>query len=463
MEWYINADINDGYPYNPDLNISPEAVYPPYPAKCFRLDSDINGGYPYLNFLYVISYREPVKQTDKIILYNMDETDFTHFGVRILTPLSCRITEELNGQYELEMEHPVDNDGTWAMIDELDIIKAKGQLFRIYRTVRKMNSDGSRTVQVNARHIFYDLNDRLLTDVRPTECNGQQALDWIMNNTFRASNDIFNEYAFSAKSDIETVNTAYYQNMSPAEAMLGADNCFLNRWGGELYRDNFYFSLNSRREKSLDNAFDILYSVNMFEIEETIDYSDFCSYMIAHDNYGNSFAKSYAFLEGSIPHNFYRSINFNYDEYNFEAFKRDASLYFDTICTPSVNYRVTFADLRDMELYKDFAELQRCEVGDRGIIRNEKLNIFTEQMIVRKVYDAVNDRVESVELGNIKNSLTRNGSYSNIVSDGNSLADKQQKEIHNLKVRTFSSHSALAAYSHNELQEFTYKELGGEL
>ena len=165
MEWYINADINDGYPYNPDLNISPEAVYPPYPAKCFRLDSDINGGYPYLNFLYVISYREPVKQTDKIILYNMDETNFTHFGVRILTPLSCRITEELNGQYELEMEHPVDNDGTWAMIDELDIIKAKGQLFRIYRTVRKMNSDGSRTVQVNARHIFYDLNDRLSEDM----------------------------------------------------------------------------------------------------------------------------------------------------------------------------------------------------------------------------------------------------------------------------------------------------------
>lgn len=458
----ISENLSEGYPYISKIFAKSLKVKEPYPLKSFIINNQFNDGYPYLNFLYTISYCEKVKQNNKIIVYDMHETDFSHFGKRILSPVSCKITEEYNGMYELEMQHIVDEEGTWQQINELDIIKAKGQLFRIYRIIRRMNSDGSKYVEINARHIFYDLNDRLVLDARPTNLNGKQAIDWILTHTYKHQYDIFKDYEYQCYSDIESINTAYYQDMTPVEALIGADNCFLNRWGGELYRDNFYFSINQRRENSQDNAFNILYSLNMFEIEETIDYSDFCSFLLAESNVGSSYHISYAYHENALPHNFYKKVKFTYDEYDFETFCHDVELYFSTVSVPSVSYTVKFADLSDTEMYKDFVDLQRCEVGDKGVIKNEKLNISTVQMVVKKVYDVVNNRTESIELGNIKTSFTGQRRFSNTISDGNSINDKLQSELYDLKLKTLSTHINIANYTHEELEKFTNKELGGE-
>ena len=113
-------------------------------------------------------------------------------------------------------------------------------------------------------------------------------------------------------------------------------------------------------------------------------------------------------------------------------------------------------------MYKDFIGLQRCEVGDKGTIKNEKLNISTVQMVVKKVYDVVNNRTESVELGNIKTSFTGQRKFNNTISDGNSMNDKLQSELYDLKLKTLSTHINLANYTHEELEKFTHKEIGGE-
>ena len=89
---------------------------------------------------------------------------------------------------------------------------------------------------VYARHIWYDLLANFVEDARPTLMNGQGAIDWILGKTHE-------EHNFIGVSDISDISTAYYQNMSPVLAFLGADNAFITRWGGELYRDNFNFSI----------------------------------------------------------------------------------------------------------------------------------------------------------------------------------------------------------------------------
>ena len=70
-----------------------------------------------------------------------------------LSPLSCVISEELNGSYELTMEHPYDETGKWKRIAGEKIILAdtpKGkQPFRIYNVKPEMEK-----ITVNARHIF---------------------------------------------------------------------------------------------------------------------------------------------------------------------------------------------------------------------------------------------------------------------------------------------------------------------
>ena len=42
------------------------------------------------------------------ILFAKTETDFTHNGIgRLVDCISCEVTEERNGIYELEMQYPV--------------------------------------------------------------------------------------------------------------------------------------------------------------------------------------------------------------------------------------------------------------------------------------------------------------------------------------------------------------------
>ena len=84
----------------------------------------------------------------------------------------------LNGKYVLELTHPIDEKDKWQYLIEENIIKADGQLFRIYRTEKNLNY-----IYVSARHIFYDLLHNFLEDVRPTNLNGTAALNWILTGT----------------------------------------------------------------------------------------------------------------------------------------------------------------------------------------------------------------------------------------------------------------------------------------
>ena len=114
-----------------------------------------------------------------ISVYAPNETDFSHNGLRILIPTECTITEVLNGEYSLSITHPRDEWGIWKYVRENYIIKAQGQLFRIYRKTLSMSSDGNYQIKADAMHISYDLNYYFIRDARPTLLTGEQALKYI--------------------------------------------------------------------------------------------------------------------------------------------------------------------------------------------------------------------------------------------------------------------------------------------
>ena len=43
-----------------------------------------------------------------ICVYTPDSTDFSGNGLGPVSPLSCTVTETLNGEWELTLEHPLD-------------------------------------------------------------------------------------------------------------------------------------------------------------------------------------------------------------------------------------------------------------------------------------------------------------------------------------------------------------------
>ena len=49
-----------------------------------------------------------------ICVYAPDSTDFSGNGLGPVSPLSCTVTETLNGEWELTLEHPLDDDGQVA-------------------------------------------------------------------------------------------------------------------------------------------------------------------------------------------------------------------------------------------------------------------------------------------------------------------------------------------------------------
>lgn len=420
--------------------------------------------YATVNFIYVLtppSVITDIPEIDYIIVYDMCETNFTHNGLRILTPISASISEELNGDYSLTLEHYVDNDGAWKSLLEFNIIKACGQLFRIYKKSTRLNSDGTATRTVYAQHIFYDLAHKLIKSCDITGMQGQQALDTIHASIFDDDVDhAYNMYTFKHHSDITDTTTAMYELTSPVACLIGEDNSFVNRLGGYLYRNNFYYSICYQKEHSKNNAFNIVHGINMLEVEEVVDYSEFCTYLHTEDNYGNMYAVAYV-PNSRFPHNYALGKKFNYNENDIEMLHQDMTSYFEERWTPRITYTVKFANLKNAELYKDFINLANYNVGDTGTIYSEELEINTQQTIIKKTIDAVTGETISITLGNFPRSLTRKEKFSNTITRKDNIIDRVISPYRGINVSSEEELKSLA--SEGKLSKnATYYDISGD-
>lgn len=112
------------------------------------------------------------------VLYDAFEKDFTTNGIGLLTDaVSCIVTEERNGTYELTLIYP--EKGHLAKHITRDaIIKAKAndedepQLFRIYKAGKAI---GSNTTW-NAEHISYETNGNPVEKFTVSGVNAQRAM-----------------------------------------------------------------------------------------------------------------------------------------------------------------------------------------------------------------------------------------------------------------------------------------------
>lgn len=197
-----------------------------------------------------------------IILFEEDEQQFTSLGLGVLRDaITCSVTEELNGKYELEMEYPI-NGQFYSKIKPERIIFAKpnpyadAQPFRIYSI--SIPIDG--TVTVNAEHISYDMNSIPVAAFSAN--NFDEALMKIQNgfigidsNPFKLINgkSIDNKYSLSFKT------TAPYS----MKAIISGDdeNSIVAKYKAEIEYDKFYVKFLSRRGS--DRGVKISYSKNM--------------------------------------------------------------------------------------------------------------------------------------------------------------------------------------------------------
>lgn len=350
-----------------------------------------------------------------ITIYNHLETNFNNNGFGILRDvISANIIEELNGQYELELEYP--SNGFLAdKIVEGNIIKAKGvtsyQLFRIKHVKKTLKRKS-----IVAVHIFYDWNDDFLEDTYPQNLNGQAALQWLADHTVNGNSGHYTMY-----SDITTLATARYVRRNPVEALIGdIENSFVKVWGGELERDNFTIKVLNRRGS--DTGYKIIKSKNLMGIEVDVDYSSIVTKIMPQgfdglllpEKYVNSplilsyphpVIKKVEFSEVQVVHDEEQPENDVTEEEAFEILRDKAESLFSesNVDKPIVNMKVEFLELSKTKEYKDkYSFIESVKIGDTLYTKVDEIDVDISIRVIKYTWDVLKERYITLELGNVK-------------------------------------------------------------
>ena len=348
-----------------------------------------------------------------IWLYASDNENYSKNGDIALVPNVCEID---TSEWELTLNHPIDEEGRWKSIIEGAVIKVPSflnndQLFRIFK--KEKSDDG---VEVKANPIFFDsANDTMLIDVRPTDKNGQQALDILTQNT-----------KYSGSSDIDNISTAYYQYKNLMEALMSDDeNSFINRWGGEVLYDNFNVIINKNIGE--DRGVQLLYGKNIpvdgLSEETSIETVVTRIYPKA---YNGCTLSNNGYVGSPLSNNYTPCVHGKVIEFVDVKMREDAQendesngiIVCDTqeeldniltqkcneqfdagIDKPVVTIKANMILLENTTEYEEYKSLETVSLGDTIYCYHRKLGIETKARVTSLVYDCIRKKTTSVVIG----------------------------------------------------------------
>lgn len=195
----------------------------------------------------------------------------SHYGVgSLIDCISCKVTEERNGAYELTMEYAA--EGLHASeIQPNCIIKAKPnytddpQLFRIYKVGKTING----RFTVNAQHISYDLSGKVITAGSAGSCVAACALLQTKAGNFTVDTDKSVTAPFSV-SEPSSVRSWFG----------GKQGSLLDLYGGEWKYDNYHASL--KQARGADRSVSIRYGKNLVDLSQELNIENLCTGIIPY-------------------------------------------------------------------------------------------------------------------------------------------------------------------------------------
>lgn len=366
------------------------------------------------------------------ILYAKTERFFTSNGLgRLADCRRCEVTEERNGEYICQFEYPIDGP-LYDQIQEGGYIftthdeSGKPQAFQIYH--RSAPLEGF--VTFYAWHISYQLNQIILKPFTAASCSAAMA-------AMPANSINYNPWTFwtnKAVAGTFRVNTP----KSVRSALGGAAGSILDVYGkGDYEFDMFTVRLYTNR--GADRGASIRYGKNLVSLDQQKDASNLYNAVIPYwtDNDGGSvvslnypiYANANQILDPLETHEYeiittetLEAIMLRYPELFTIAL--DLSNKFEEAPTAeqlaaaaqdwinaSDNYelkenlKVDFVALWQTEEYKQYAALQRVYLCDTVHIYYDKLGINATAKVIKTVYDSLNERYSSIELGTPKTTL----------------------------------------------------------
>lgn len=340
------------------------------------------------------------------ILYASNEKEFQSQGLGALTDaISCSVTEERNGIYELEMEYP-QTGIRYADIVAGNIVLAipspyrSGQPFRIYKVTKPLGGN----VMVYANHISYDLNK---IPVKPFSAGtAAEAMSAIEEN-YAIAND------FLLATDKNTVANMKIDTPTAARSCLGGiQGSVLDTYGGEYEWDRFMVYL--RNQRGTDSGVVIRYGKNLTGLTQEGDVSNLVTGIFPYwysDDVLVTCDPQIIYAEGAtgqtaIP----VDMTDRFEEQPTAAqLKSAAESYIkaNNIGVPEVSLTTEFLNLSQMSGYEEMQLLEKCDLCDTVTVQYEQAGIDAKAKIVSIKTDVLLERYEQIEVGSIRPNIAQ--------------------------------------------------------
>lgn len=357
------------------------------------------------------------------ILFPSTEKSFQSNGLGRLDPLSCTVTEELNGEYELEMEYRM-NAAHFSEIKRGMLIYAKPaegrspQPFQIYKITEPI--DGKITIY--AEHISYRLSYTVVfpfyNQNTSTDENGNETKTNIRVSCSTVINQLNSNVAtslngFTVSTDGSVDGEYEFNQESPASMRSIMVGGIIDVWDGEWIFD--MFTAKYVKKKGSKKDLRISYGKNMTDLTVTDSLEEVVSGIAPFYGTGDTMV--------TLPEKvLYASTSSIFDYTRVSAV--DMGSYFDGTPTvdelrsqarryieathvgePKITIDVNMVDIPKSEDYSSYATLQTVNVGDTITIYHKDYGINSEAEIKKTVFNVNTDRYDLITIGTVENNI----------------------------------------------------------
>ena len=332
-----------------------------------------------------------------IILYEYTETAFTNNGLGCLNDAtSCVVKETLNGEYELEMEYPV-NGIHYSDIQLRRIILTKPnsydqtQPFRIYSISKPIGG----LVTVNAEHISYDMSG---LPVR----GALEHYAWYVNDVFEhiRNNSVY-PCPFTFSSDItEEKKDISLSKPRSVKAFLGTEEGLLSLFGGEWEFDRYKAVLHKQRGQN--RGVSIEYGKNLTDVTQDEKCSEMYTavypyYYQEDDGLQRLDDDVVKILDTPYKNVYVLDLTSEFEEMpTQDQLRAKAQEYIkdNKLGEPKVSLKVSF--IKNPEVIE---ALQDVRLGDTVVVKFIKIGVDTTSRCISYEFNVLTEQYNSIELG----------------------------------------------------------------
>lgn len=332
-------------------------------------------------------------------LFQGSFTSFTTNGLgKLSDAISCKVIEERNGVYELELKYPL-TGVHYSDIIEGNIIVAKpydggyDQAFIIYKISKPMSG----IVTVNAEHISYRLSGLVCM---PYTASG---ITLAMSGISTHCANTITPFTFS--TDKSTSGDFTLEEPKTVREVL---NSFLDVYGGGDFEFN-NFAVTLHADRGTDRNVTLRYGKNITDIKNVLDMTSVYTSIVPYWTDGETIVtltekvvtSSHA---SDYPFTLCKVVDFSRD-FNDAPSENDLRTAATNYVNNNQGWRlknnitVSFINLTDTEEYKNIAPLERVQLCDTVKVIYKNLGVDFTTKVIKTDYDVLNERYNSITLG----------------------------------------------------------------